>query len=92
MEDQDHTQSSGISHSVEMFVPMSLLQHSRDGSLTVLFQRNAERNSLSIPLDKCLDGIGHHLKDPEEIMFPTIDRTQVQFLRLVIAVSFHTLN
>lgn len=88
-ENQDPPQFSGIFHSVEMFVPMNIPQHTRDGSLTVLFQISTERNSLGIPLEKCLDGSGHHLKDPEEIMFPTIDRTQVQILKLIIAVRFH---
>jgi hypothetical protein len=71
---------------------MNIPQYNRDGSLTVLFQINTERNSLSIPLEKCLDGSGHCLRDPEEIMFPTVDRTQVRIFQLVIAVSFYTLD
>ncbi|KAG0704444.1 hypothetical protein DFH29DRAFT_1067977 [Suillus ampliporus] len=78
--------SSGTSHSVEMFVPMNIPRHNRDGSLTVLFQLNNERNSLSVPLDECLkpDG-GLRLKNPQEIMFLTLDRIQSPFLNLVIA-------
>ena len=74
-----------------MFVPMHIPQYSRDGSSTILFQLNTERNSLSISLKKCLDG-SHDLKDPEEVMFPTLDRTQVRFLKLIIAVSPQTLD
>jgi hypothetical protein len=75
-----------------MFVPMNIPQYNRDGSLTVLFQMNTKRNSLSIPLEKCLDGSGHCLKNPDEIMFSTVDRTQVHTFKLVIAVSLRTLN
>jgi hypothetical protein len=85
--------SSSISHSVEMFVPMNIPQYNRDGSSTVMFQVNTERNSLSIPLEECLQPAGGpHLKNAQEIMFPTVDRTQVQTFKLVIAVSAHTLN
>lgn len=80
-------QSSGsTSHSVEMFVPMNIPQYTRDGSSIVMFQANTERNSLSIPLEECLQsGGGLHLKDAQEIMFPTVDRTQVQTFKLIIA-------
>lgn len=80
-------QSSGSSsHGVEMFVPMNIPQYNRDGSSTVMFQANTERNSLSIPLEECLQpGGGPHLKDAHEIMFPTVDRTQVHIFKLVIA-------
>ncbi|OAX36273.1 hypothetical protein K503DRAFT_784475 [Rhizopogon vinicolor AM-OR11-026] len=84
----DPIQSSGISHSVEIFVPMNIPQYNRDGSLTVLFQMNTERNSLSIPLEKCLDDSGHHLTNPDEIMFSTVDRTQVYAFKLVIAFQW----
>lgn len=78
--------SSSISHSVEMFVPMNIPQYNRDGSSTVMFQVNTERNSLSIPLEECLQPAGGpHLKNAQEIMFPTVDRTQVQTFKLVIA-------
>ncbi|KAG1845523.1 hypothetical protein DFJ58DRAFT_893783 [Suillus subalutaceus] len=72
-EDQNpSTQSSGsTSNSVEMFVPMNIPQYNRDGSSIVMFQANAERNSLSISLEECLQ--------------PGVDRTQVQTFKLVIA-------
>ncbi|KAG1757921.1 hypothetical protein EDB19DRAFT_1901409 [Suillus lakei] len=78
--------SGSTSHSVEMFVPMNIPQYNRDGSSTVMFQVNTDRNSLSIPLEECLQpGGGPRLKDAQEIMFPTIDRTQVRILKFVIA-------
>jgi len=67
---------------------MNIPQYNRDGSLTVLFQTNTEKNSLSISLEECL-GDSRRLKDPDEVMFLTFDRTQVQNFQLVIAVSFH---
>ncbi|KAG1730413.1 uncharacterized protein EDB91DRAFT_786575 [Suillus paluster] len=79
--------SSGTSHGAEVFVPMNLPRGKRNGS-TVLFQVGAERNSLSIPLEECLQpGGSPRLKNPHEIMFPTLNRTQVPFLKLVIAWS-----
>jgi hypothetical protein len=81
------------SHSVEMFVPMNIPQYNRDGSSTVMFQVNTKRNSLSIPLDECLQpGGGPRLKDAQEVMFPTVDRTQVQTFKFVIAVSVRTFD
>ncbi|KAG1908447.1 uncharacterized protein F5891DRAFT_1179966 [Suillus fuscotomentosus] len=78
--------SGSTSHSVEKFVPMDIPQYNKDGSSTVMFQVNTERNSLSIPLEKCLQPSGGaHLKNAQEIMFPTVDRTQVQTFNLVIA-------
>lgn len=78
--------SGNTSHSVEMFVPMNIPQYNRDGSSTVMFQVNTKRNSLSIPLDECLQpGGGPRLKDAQEVMFPTVDRTQVQTFKFVIA-------
>lgn len=72
---------------------MNIPQYNKDGSSTVMFQVNTERNSLSIPLEKCLQPSGGaHLKDAQEIMFPTVDRTQVQTFNLVIAVSVRTLD
>ncbi|KAG2160091.1 uncharacterized protein EDB93DRAFT_1113402 [Suillus bovinus] len=80
-------QSSGsTSPSVKAFVPMNIPQYNRDGSSTVMFQVNTEKNSLCVPLEECLQpGGGPHLKDAHEIMFPTVDRTQVQTFKLVIA-------
>lgn len=93
--DQDPSvQPSGnTSHSVETFVPMNIPQYNRDGSSTVMFQVNTKRNSLSIPLNECLQpGGGPRLKDAQEVMFPTVDRTQVQTFKFVIAVSVRTFD
>ncbi|KAG0704443.1 hypothetical protein DFH29DRAFT_1078223 [Suillus ampliporus] len=74
-------------YNVDIFVPMNIPQHNKDDSLTVLFHVDDEMDCLSFPsLRECrrLDG-GPRLKNPQEIMFPTLNRTQSPVLKLVIA-------
>ncbi|KAG2137969.1 hypothetical protein DEU56DRAFT_803414 [Suillus clintonianus] len=78
--------SSSTSRRAETFVPMNIQRGHRDGSWTVLFQANAERNSMSIPLHECIyPSGGMRLKDAQEIMFPTLDRNQARVFNLIIA-------